>query len=113
MKDSISCFQSLHLRRIMHDKICMCYRVCSESNLDVARDCQFAMQIWSKLNYKWPTRVAEMDFNYWLNCLFVDPTRNNREEIAITVWVIWYVRNKLVHQRQSECREGSYLYPRI
>lgn len=60
------------------------------------------MQIWSKLNYQWPNHVANSNFNEWLNWLFVNSTSNNKENIAITIRVIWNARSKLLHERKLQ-----------
>ncbi|MBA0626508.1 hypothetical protein Godav_004164 [Gossypium davidsonii] len=60
------------------------------------------MQVWSKLNCRWPSYVADLNFNEWLNWLFVNSASNTKEEIAITIWAIWFARNKLLHERETQ-----------
>ncbi|MBA0662126.1 hypothetical protein Goklo_006313 [Gossypium klotzschianum] len=86
----------------MHDNSCPRCQDCSESTVHIARDCTFAMQVWSKLNCRWPSYVADLNFNEWLNWLFVNSASNTKEEIAITIWAIWFARNKLLHERETQ-----------
>lgn len=57
-----------------------------------------------KLNYKWPSQVAVMDFDDWLHWIFM-LNNINKEEVAITIWAIWHARNKFVHEKQNQSVE--------
>ncbi|MBA0735412.1 hypothetical protein Gogos_019263 [Gossypium gossypioides] len=56
-------------------------------------------------NYRWPSYVADLNFNEWLNWLFLNSTSNTKEEISITIWAIWFAHNKLLHERKTQSTE--------
>ncbi|KAH1031812.1 hypothetical protein J1N35_043986 [Gossypium stocksii] len=78
---------------------------CSESSTHVVRDCSFALQVWFKLNYLWSNSVAVMCFTDWLNWLFENSASDRKDEIAITIWALWFSRNKFVHEQKMQSIE--------
>lgn len=104
MKNYVPCYQNLHFRRIMQECSCPRCHVEGESVLQTTRDCHFAKQIWDRLNYQWSRQVIDWGFMEWMHWLFTN-YNNKKEEIAITIWAIWYARNKLIHEHQSQSVE--------
>lgn len=92
-------FQNLHSRRLVADKKCPHRTGPSESTIHLARDSVFASQAGSKLSYQWPSTISDLDFNNWLARMFEHLTADKHDEIAVTIWALWYARNKLVHEK--------------
>lgn len=52
-------------------------------------------KIW---DFSGPGSVAEMEYTEWLQWIFEHTSKENHEFAAITIWALWYDRNKLIHK---------------
>ncbi|KAK8351233.1 hypothetical protein V6Z12_A05G019700 [Gossypium hirsutum] len=92
VKNYVPSFQNLHFRRLLSDNICPRY-------------CVLAAQVWSNLEVKWLSSMANSNFNEWLNWLLENSDRNKKGLIVVTIWALWLSRNKLVHERMTQSLE--------
>ncbi|MBA0706340.1 hypothetical protein Golax_018457 [Gossypium laxum] len=74
-----------------------------ESSTHTVRDCLFSAQVWSKLDVQWPSSMV--NFNEWLSWLLENSDKNRKGVIAVTIWAIWFSRNKFVHERKVQSLE--------
>ncbi|MBA0818713.1 hypothetical protein Gohar_027808, partial [Gossypium harknessii] len=54
----------------------------------------------SKLDVQWPSSMV--NFNEWLSWLLENSEKNRKGVIAVTIWAIWFSRNKFVHERKVQ-----------
>ncbi|MBA0611015.1 hypothetical protein Godav_011736, partial [Gossypium davidsonii] len=64
--------------------------------------CAYVKDVWAILQYVSPTNSDQMDFHQWLSWMFDTYIMIKRSEIAITIWALWYTRNKLVHEGTNQ-----------
>ncbi|KAA3469357.1 reverse transcriptase [Gossypium australe] len=91
-------------RLIIGDKCSCCRKLC-ESFTYVVRDCLFAAQVWSKLNFQWSSSIANSNFIEWLNWLLENSASIRKDDIAITIWALWFSRNKYLHEKKTQSTE--------
>ncbi|GMI80621.1 hypothetical protein like AT3G09510 [Hibiscus trionum] len=114
----------LYYRRIAQNPTCPVCLNEPESREHVFRDCVNASMIWQGMGYNWPSTVLTLSFKEWLSWLLVSHPMVRHSEILITLWSIWYVRNKKLHEGvnnsynhtimfiKAYCREVESLLPR-
>ncbi|MBA0755499.1 hypothetical protein Gogos_021255 [Gossypium gossypioides] len=96
-------FQNLHYRRLSSVHCCPRCGHGYESSAHAVRDCLFAAQVWSKLDIQWPSSLV--NFNEWLSWLLKNSAKNRKWLIAVSIWAIWFSRNKFVHERKVQSLE--------
>ncbi|MBA0793002.1 hypothetical protein Gohar_017439, partial [Gossypium harknessii] len=57
----------------------------------------------SKLDIQWPSSMV--NFNEWLSWLLENSDKNWKRVIVVTIWAIWFSRNKFVHERKVQSLE--------
>ncbi|MBA0729062.1 hypothetical protein Golax_023252 [Gossypium laxum] len=53
-------------------------------------------------NFQFPVLIAESSFIEWLYWVFNNIASGKKEEIAITIWALWFARNKLLHNKKEQ-----------
>ncbi|GMI83381.1 hypothetical protein HRI_002007400 [Hibiscus trionum] len=89
--------QNLCFRKITQNASCLRCNTSIESTEHIIRDCQFAYDIWRNLGITWPTHLNTVNFKEWLTWILMHHSKHTHRKIAITIWAIWYSRNKLYH----------------
>lgn len=98
----IPTFQNLHFRLISLENRCLRCHDVNESNIHVAPNCLFAKKkVWLKLNYQWPVLITKSSFIEWLYWVFENITSYKKDKTTITIWAIWFARNKLLHDKKE------------
>ncbi|GMJ13498.1 hypothetical protein HRI_005019000 [Hibiscus trionum] len=89
---------NLCFRRILNDNSCPRCNIFPEDSLHIIRDCQFSLPIWSSLGFTWNTQINSLELREWLSWLFANYPSSRYVEILVTIWSIWWARNKLVNE---------------
>ncbi|GMY09850.1 hypothetical protein FCV25MIE_05089 [Fagus crenata] len=95
---------SLCRRRILQDSACQVCRTAPESPTHALWSCPYAGSVWAlipgKIQKLPPT---EVDFFELFQGLTERLTRAEVEIWSVTVWAIWYARNKFLHENVLMC----------
>ncbi|KAL4272451.1 hypothetical protein GQ457_13G023230 [Hibiscus cannabinus] len=98
-------FYGLILRRIALDPICPVCNLANETTEHVFRDCHIACLVWTQLGFVWPQYATLLPFKEWLSWLFDSFPMNRLVLLVITLWSLWYARNKKVHEANLQTPE--------
>ncbi|KAL4360702.1 hypothetical protein GQ457_04G022450 [Hibiscus cannabinus] len=92
----------------------MCFR-CNrgvENSEHVFQECSYAASIWHHLNIFWPNHTSQLCFKELLAWFFENNTNQKRIEIVVTLWALWYSRNKLCHEGVTQSKEDFLTFVR-
>ncbi|KAL4318018.1 hypothetical protein GQ457_18G000980 [Hibiscus cannabinus] len=95
----------LYNRRIALDPICPVCNLANETTEHVFRDCHIACLVWTRLGFVWPQYATLLPFKEWLSWLFDSFPMNRLVLLVITLWSLWYARNKKVHEANLQTPE--------
>ncbi|KAL4325602.1 hypothetical protein GQ457_11G004690 [Hibiscus cannabinus] len=95
----------LYNRRIALDPICHVCNLANETTEHVFRDCHIACLVWTRLGFVWPQYATLLPFKEWLSWLFHSFSMNRLVLLVITLWSLWYARNKKVHEANLQTPE--------
>ncbi|KAL4279285.1 hypothetical protein GQ457_03G012310 [Hibiscus cannabinus] len=70
------------------------------------------LHLWDRFEVAWPTEVDQASFFEWMVCLFESFNKSRREEIAFTLWAIWFCRNLLIHEGKIQDLESLVTFVR-
>ncbi|KAL4360797.1 hypothetical protein GQ457_04G002610 [Hibiscus cannabinus] len=96
---------TLFTKRLTSDSLCPLCISAMEDITHALIDCPLASSIWSYLGYNWPIAVHHGAFKEWLSWLFTTTPITKYVEILVTLYAIWYARNKFVHEGSRQTRE--------
>ncbi|KAL4354038.1 hypothetical protein GQ457_06G007780 [Hibiscus cannabinus] len=96
---------TLFTKRLTSDSLCPLCISAMEDITHALIDCPLASSIWSYLGYNWPIAVHHGGFKEWLSWLLTNTPNTKHVEISVTLYAIWYARNKFVHEGSRQTRE--------
>lgn len=81
----------------------------AESIDHLLRKCPATCQIWKSLHLPMPIMLHYHDHKTWLvDCFQADD--RYKKLMTITVWAIWYAKNKLIHDGQRKSMQDVTVY---
>ncbi|PPS13663.1 hypothetical protein GOBAR_AA06918 [Gossypium barbadense] len=102
LKHFVPTKSSLYNKRIANDPLCLrCYQAVDDVN-HILRYYDFARGVRLALHYVSPGNNEQIDFHEWLSWMFENHSANKRAEIVVVLWVIWYARNKRIHEGTNQ-----------
>ncbi|KAL4351980.1 hypothetical protein GQ457_06G022620 [Hibiscus cannabinus] len=104
-------FHNLQRHRRAPNNICPFCQSCGETIAHMLRDCVFVCQLLCVFQIpSAPISVSDSWLD-WLATFFVSLSVNNRRLLAMIYWVVWFARNKLVHEgyRRSIYETSSFI----
>ncbi|KAL4296291.1 hypothetical protein GQ457_12G027180 [Hibiscus cannabinus] len=69
-------------------------------------DCEFPKSVWQGFGYSWPSHVAAYSFQDWLLWMFSHISSIKFVEIIITLWAIWFARNRKIYEGKSQTKDS-------
>ncbi|KAK5818383.1 hypothetical protein PVK06_023319 [Gossypium arboreum] len=81
----------------------------------IFRDYISTSRVWAELHVTWPSELTDVSFQDWLLYDFIVHSISVSRSVVCTLWLIWHVRNRRVHENAIVqiqgiiCRVRSYL----
>ncbi|GMJ04337.1 hypothetical protein HRI_004102900 [Hibiscus trionum] len=94
----IPCMHNLSMRNISSHGMCPRCHNQPETTMHIVWQCSYIRQIWDSLHITWPLELENTTCWEWMEWHFANNTKENHMLIAVTIWAIWFSRNKLLHE---------------
>ncbi|MBA0746631.1 hypothetical protein Gogos_009133 [Gossypium gossypioides] len=107
--DFIPNFANLrYMRVISNDR---CPRCCSgvEESLHVFRECPMTTKVWQLLNLSWVMNNMSQNIWEWLTWVFKRSNNGQCLLFCYALWLIWFSRNQLIHERKNTTKRALVL----
>ncbi|KAG8503201.1 hypothetical protein CXB51_001202 [Gossypium anomalum] len=65
----------------------------------IFRQCPISTEVWQLLNLSLITNIMHQNFLEWLPIVFKQGTNEQCRYFCYTLWLLWYSRNQLLHER--------------
>ncbi|XP_052877214.1 uncharacterized protein LOC128283847 [Gossypium arboreum] len=99
--DFIPNLANLRYRRVATND--RCPRCCSwtENSLHIFRDCPTTIEVWQFIHLAWIMNNRSQNLWEWLTWVFKGGTDDQSRLFCYALWLIWFSRNKFVHEREK------------
>ncbi|KAL4325354.1 hypothetical protein GQ457_11G001080 [Hibiscus cannabinus] len=97
---------NLYNRRIVPDALCPMCNQYIETIEHVLLDYEFPKSVWQGFGYSWPSHVAAYSLQDWLLWIFSHIPSIKFVEIIITLWAIWFARNRKIYEGKSQTKDS-------
>ncbi|KAK8554031.1 hypothetical protein V6N13_072952 [Hibiscus sabdariffa] len=74
------------------------------------RDCWFSRHLLSYQGVHFPTGSISVPWKDWLSTFFVNLSEGHKKTYMVSLWSIWFTRNKVVHERCEVSVRGAYSF---
>ncbi|KAL4333862.1 hypothetical protein GQ457_07G011430 [Hibiscus cannabinus] len=91
-------FDNLQRRRLAVNNVCPFCQSVGEAVAHLLRDCDFVCQLMRVFQLPCDHIVVSGSWLHWLEAFFVRLSASSRRLVAMIYWVVWFSRNKLVHE---------------
>ncbi|KAA3474747.1 reverse transcriptase [Gossypium australe] len=97
-------FQVWRGEHSVNDSVCPRCRNTEEDSNHVLRQCPTAIELWQDLNISWVINSNITDLWSWFTCVFDIGSNNQCRIFCCAAWMLWFSRNKLVHEGKTTTR---------
>ncbi|KAK8675474.1 hypothetical protein V6N13_033540 [Hibiscus sabdariffa] len=91
-------FANLQIRRLNVNNVCSLCQSTSETIDHLMRDCWFSRQLLGYQGVHLPIGSISISWKDWLASFFVNLHEKHKKVYMISLWSIWFTRNKVVHE---------------
>ncbi|GMI97004.1 hypothetical protein like AT4G29090 [Hibiscus trionum] len=103
---------NLCVRKVASDPTCVKCLQASEDIIHVLCECVLAKQVWDRISIKEPTNATDLSLHDWLTEVFIINEQHRIQEIIITLYALWFARNKFVFEGIAMKTEEIITYVR-
>ncbi|XP_039035673.1 uncharacterized protein LOC120172224 [Hibiscus syriacus] len=93
-------YTNLLTKRVSISNFCPRCNQSIEDNTHVGRDCPYARKVWRLLDIRWSDDASNLCFKEWLLRLFMTHNKGKHICIAVTIWSLWFARNRIICEHQ-------------
>ncbi|XP_040963627.1 uncharacterized protein [Gossypium hirsutum] len=90
---------NLRSRRVLINACCPRGCLGDKDCSHIFRQCLTSLEAWQMLNLSWVTNNSIPEFRDWLTWVLLQGTKEQSRLFCYALWLIWYSRNRLVHER--------------
>ncbi|KAG4166482.1 hypothetical protein ERO13_A13G134766v2 [Gossypium hirsutum] len=95
-------YANLNKRHISTPILCLLCHTDLESVDHLLRFCPVTSQFLTSLRFTVRFMSKHLDYKYWPVEVFQTTDDRNRKLVTLSVWSIWFARNKLIHEGTSQ-----------
>ncbi|KAL4308866.1 hypothetical protein GQ457_01G015730 [Hibiscus cannabinus] len=91
-------YSALQNRSLHVNNVCPFCRNSGETVAHIMRDCSFVTQLFAAQGICFPSCLLYPNWLDWVAVAFCSLNATNKVVMLVTLWAVWYARNKLVHE---------------
>ncbi|KAK8691329.1 hypothetical protein V6N13_074840 [Hibiscus sabdariffa] len=91
-------YSALQYRSLHVNNVCPFCPNSSETVAHIMRDCNFVCHLFVAQGICFPSCPLYLNWLDWVAVAFCSLNATNKVVMMVTLWAVWYARNKLVHE---------------